>query len=156
MAHGTVVLAGGLPVERLALDLLIADFGWSFEEADSLSCLAELNSRRNVVAVLFSPRNLELPWDEALSGVLKAAPGAMPILCHGFADMIDWPQAAEAGAFHSLRLPFDLREVRQSLGFVWAAKRHPGIVPIHRRLQRRRGVTKPTSEACAQAAGIVA
>ena len=36
------------------------------------------------------------------------------ILCHGFAETVDWPQAADAGAFHSLLWPFDVREIRQS------------------------------------------
>jgi hypothetical protein len=61
MAHGTVVLAGSLPVEHLALDLLVAEFGWSFKEADSLRCLAELNVDHNLVTVLFSRRIWRFP-----------------------------------------------------------------------------------------------
>jgi hypothetical protein len=123
MAQGTVVLAGVLPVEHVALDRLVGEFGWSLNEASSLCRVAELNVDHTVVTVLFSPHDLALPWDQALRAVLEAAPNALPILCHGFADAVDWPQLAEAGAFHSLRLPLDIREVRQSLGFVWEAKR---------------------------------
>lgn len=118
MKRDTVVLAGSVRIEPPALDLLVAEFGWSFKRADSLGCLAELTAAHNVVSVLFSPKDLDLSWDQALRSVLDAAPGALPILCHGFAETIDWPQAAEAGAFHSLLVPFDLREVRQSLEFV--------------------------------------
>jgi hypothetical protein len=118
MTQGTVVLAGILPVEHVALDLLVAEFGWSLKEASSIAQVAELNSGRTVVTVLFSPHDLGLPWDQALRELLRAAPDALPILCHGFADAIDWPELADAGVFHSLLLPFDMGEVRQSLGFV--------------------------------------
>src|ERR1700722_747445 len=130
MTSRTVVLAGNLPVEHLDLDALVAEFGWSLEEAGSLGCLAELNRCNNIVTVLFSPKGLDLPWDQALRSVLDAAPGALPILCHGFAEPIDWPQAADAGAFHSLLLPLNLQEVRQSLGFAWSAKSRSAIIPI--------------------------
>jgi hypothetical protein len=118
MKRGTVVLAGHVRSEAPSLDLLVAELGWSLQRADSLGCLAELNNTHNLVSVLFIPKVLNLPWDRALRSVLDVAPGALPILCHGFAETIDWPQAAEAGAFHSLLVPFDLREVRQSLEFV--------------------------------------
>jgi hypothetical protein len=133
MPHGTVVLAGRLPVEHLKLHLLAAEFGWSIKQASSLCGVAELNADRNPVAVLFNPRDLALPWESALRGVLEAAPGALPILCHGFAETIDWPRAAEAGAFHSLHIPFALSEVRRSLGFVWEAKRRSVVIPINPR-----------------------
>lgn len=78
------------------------------------------------------------------------------MLCHGFAEMIDWPQVADAGAFHSLLLPFDVREVRQSLGFVWGAKRCSATMSIRCRLHPRRAISEQTPQACAHAAGIVA
>lgn len=130
MAQGTVALVGSFSVENLALDLLVAEFGWSFKQAPTLRRLAELNVGDNLVTVLFSPQNLALPWDQALRAILDSAPRALPILCHRFADAIDWPQVAEAGAFHSLLLPFDVHEIRQSLGFVSAAKVRQADVPI--------------------------
>jgi hypothetical protein len=132
-----VVVAGDLPIENLALDLLVAEFGWSLKEACSFGRLAELNADHNLAAVLFSPRNLALPWEQALGGILEAAPTALPILCCGFSEAIDWPQAARAGVFHSLLLPFNLPEVRQSLGFVFEAKRRPTIIPMRRQSHRR-------------------
>jgi hypothetical protein len=129
MTQGTVVLVGSLPVEHLTLDLLVAEFGWTLKQTSGLDGLVELNAGHNVVTALFSPRNLALPWDQALRAVLNAAPKALPVLCHGFADAIDWPQAAEAGGFHSLLLPFNVREVRQSLGFVLESKRRSAVIP---------------------------
>ena len=104
------------------LDCLASEFGWSFQKVDNLQNSPKLNLSDDVVAVLFSPTSLGLPWDEALNFILNAFPRAFPILCHGFADNIDWPKMADAGAFHSLPMPFSVAEVRQSLGFVWGAK----------------------------------
>jgi hypothetical protein len=122
MSHGTVVLVGSLPIERLVLDCLASEFGWSFQKVDNLQNSPNLNPPDDAVAVLFNPTSLGLPWDEALRSVLNAFPKAFPILCHGFADNIDWPEVADAGAFHSLPMPFSVAEVRQSLGFVWGAR----------------------------------
>jgi hypothetical protein len=82
--------------------------------------------------------------------ILDAAPGALPILCHGFADAIDWPQLVDAGVFHSLSFPFDLQEVRRSLGFVWSAKhvRQPAQRAIGR--QEQSSLTRPQGVASGQ------
>jgi hypothetical protein len=154
MKQGTVVLAGRISVEHLRLDALIAEFGWSLINAGDLCRLAELNESKHIVAVLFSPKGLELPWDRALSSTMAAAPHALPILCHGFAEPVDWPVAAEAGAFHSLLLPFKLHEVRQSLGFAWSAMSRSTPTPI-RQLQRLRSVLNEEAlQSHAQAAGV--
>ncbi len=120
MSHGTVVLFGSLPIERLVLDCLAAEFGLPFKEVDDFR--NSKNPIEDVVAVLFSPSSLNLPWHEALRSVLNAFPGAFPILCHRFGDNIDWPEVADAGAFHSIPVPFGVAELRQSIGFVWGAK----------------------------------
>ena len=153
MTSGTVVLVGTLPVAHLALDLLVAKFGWSVENAPNLHCLTKLNRDRNVVAVLFSPLDLALSWEEALRSVSEAAPRARPILCHRFSDKIDWPQVAEAGAFHSLLLPFTVSEVRHSFGFIWSTKSTSAPIQMHRRSQTWKPAIKVPQ---ARAAGIVA
>ena len=153
MTRGTVVLVGRLPAERLALDLLVAEFGWAIENAPSLGSLAKLNREGNLVAVLFNPQDLALPWEEALHSVLEAAPRALPILCHGFADGIDWPQVAEAGAFHSLLLPLRASEFRHTLGFISRAKRSSSPIQMHHRLQARKSVMNAPQ---ARAAGVLA
>lgn len=128
MTHGTVVLVVSLPVERLVLDCLASEFGWSFQKVDNLHNSPNLNPPDDAVAVLFNPNSLGLPWDEALRSVLNVFPKAFLILCHGFADNIEWPEVADAGAFHSLPMPFSVAEVRQSLGFVWGAKQSSKLV----------------------------
>jgi len=156
MTQGTVVLAGGLPIEHLSLDILVAEFGWSLKEVEGLGSLAELNHDHNLVTVLFSPKKLDLPWDEALRSILDAAPRALPIICHGFAEMIDWPQVAHAGVFHSLLLPFSWYEVRQSLGFAWGAKCRPASDPIRCRRPPRIAISGHNRLARAHGAGMLA
>jgi hypothetical protein len=155
MRQGTVVITGGLPIEHLALDGLVSRFGWSLEQTDGLRGLADLSAKRNVVAVLFSPGILDLPWEQALPSVLDAAPSALAILCHDFAETIDWPQAADAGAFHSLLLPLNLPEVQQSLGFVWGAKRRAAPIPISG-YPRLKTAIREQARGGARVSGIVA
>lgn len=156
MTHGTVVLVGNLPVEHLALDLLAAEFGWSLKEACSLPDVADLDTDHNLVAVLFSPRDLALSWEQALCAISNAAPKALPILCHGFADGIDWPQAARAGAFHSLLLPFCAREIRQSLGFVFEAKCRQAIIRVRYQSPRRIAAQNDAQQGSARVARVSA
>ena len=154
MPSGTVVLFGDLPVERQALEPLIAEFGWSLTEVRSIRDLTQANCDHNVIAVLFDPQTLCLPWDRVLHSILDAAPRTLPILCHRFAEAIDWPQVAEAGAFHSLQLPLNQREVRQSLGFVWSVKRHS--TARHIRRDPKGAVSEQAQESGARAVAMVA
>jgi hypothetical protein len=117
-----VAMAGISTNEEAALDRLAAEFGWSLRRVAGIRQVEDLIAAGDLVAVLFSPYGLGLTWEQALHAVQALAPGAFPIVCHGFAEPIDWPQLAEAGVFHALRLPFHLSEVRQSFGFVREAR----------------------------------
>ena len=156
MSSGIVVLFGDLPVERQALDLLVAEFGWSLTEVRTARDLAQANVDYNLITVLFDPETLSLPWDRALRLIFEAAPRTLPILCHRFAEGIDWPQVAEAGAFHSILLPLNQREVRQSLGFVWGARRHSTAISMSPHRDPKRAMREHTQKPVARAAGMVA
>jgi DNA-binding NtrC family response regulator len=154
MMPGTVVLLGDLPVERTAFDVFVTQLGWSLQKAASFRCLEEM-SDDNVVAVLFDANTLGVSWAEALKLVLDAAPSALPIVCHRFSETMEWPELAAAGAFHSLPLPLDPGEVRQSLGFAWSAKRiaPASVVPFRHPEWKR---TPPVMRGRAHSAGSVA
>ncbi len=127
MSQGNVVLLGGFQTDRGQLDRLVSEFGWSLREVQTLDELG----RANPVAVLIHPAAFNLTWHRALETVLDAAPRTRPIVCQHFSELIDWTELADAGAFHSLRLPLDLKEVRQSLGFVWAASHaDSNVIPL--------------------------
>ncbi len=124
MSNGTVVLLGNLNIDRAIFDPVAAEFGWSVTQTESLQFLKEVSGRKEVVAVIFDATKLGLSWQDALERVLESSPRALPIACAGFSEVIPWSDLAEAGAFHELRRPIEASEVRTSLGFVWAAKRH--------------------------------
>jgi len=142
--QGHVVLVGSLPIGRLALGRLVTEFDWTMKTAAGLRRLAELSADHNLEVVLFSPAHLDLPWEQALRAVLDAAPRALPILCHTFGEQMDWQQAADPRIFHSLPVPFDPREVRQSLGFAWAAKRRTAAIPMPTPAPPRRVIRERT------------
>ena len=122
MPHATVVLLGNLPVETLPIEVVAAEFGWSVESAVDLGHLRKLARSHNLVAVLFHPDGFGLTHSQIMNAVRDSAPSARCIPCHRFSDRVNWPDLAEAGAFHALALPLKLNEVRQSLGFVWSAR----------------------------------
>jgi DNA-binding NtrC family response regulator len=122
IAKKAVVLLGDLSSGAALLSNVIQEFGWSLEQVSNFENLRKLLRDRSVVAVLFEPKSLGISWSEALRLVLEIAPEALPMVCQRFSETVIWPDLAEAGAFHSLSLPLDARELRQSLGFVWTAK----------------------------------
>ena len=122
MARETVVLLANEVAGQRRLEDLLTEFGWDFEKVTTLGGLAELSARVDIRVVVVDPATVELPWRDAISMVRRAAPNSLPILCHRISDAIDWVEASAAGAFDLLGLPLDLGELRQSLGFAWAAK----------------------------------
>ncbi len=116
-----IVLLGNIPLEPVAG--LAAKFGWPVEKTDCFAQLRRITSRYGAVAVLFEPEAFGLSWEMALDCVRDAAPGAMAVVCRRFSDVIDWPRLATRGAFHLISLPLEESELRQSLGFIWAATR---------------------------------
>jgi DNA-binding NtrC family response regulator len=140
MPNPTVVLLGSLPIEASMLAGLASEFGWSVDAAMDFSELRELRQNRNVVAILFDARNLSLSIPQALESVRAIAPQAQLIPCYRFSEVVNWPDLAEAGAFHALALPFDTGEIRQSLGFVWSARlrKTANVVPMRPASERPR------------------
>ncbi len=139
MAIGTVALLGNINVDREVFDAVAAEFDCNVEQTTSLSSLRRMSAGSNIVAVLFDARALGLSWRDALKFVMDAAPEAFPIACSGFSETIPWPELADAGAYHLLRLPIDESEVRHSFGFIWAAKRsdHPRTMTASSRFASR-------------------
>ena len=121
MNQEVVVVLGNLAAGRAAIDPLAQGFGWSVEPAQDLKQLRTLATEQRVVAVLLDARALGMSWEHALDAVRCIVPRALTIVCHRFSEAIEWPELADAGAFHALPVPFDSAEVRQSLGYVAAA-----------------------------------
>lgn len=128
----TVVFLGDFSDTRVPLEALAAKFGWAMESVLFQSELLALHATRDVVAVFFRPA-AGMDWRSALEMVLNAAPAASAVVCHGFAEMLSWPEMANAGAFLPLALPFHSDEVRQTLGFIANA-----VSRRHRQEEQRR------------------
>jgi len=158
MANGVVVFLGGCCAGCPALDSIVEQFGWSLEFAPTFENLGERSGRQNIVAVFLDPGSLDLPPCEALQSAHEAAPRARQILCHRFSDTMSLPEMAEAGAFHALPLPLDPAEVRQCLGFVWAAeRRRPGnVVSLEDHSLVRRKSASTTAKLSPKASSTVA
>jgi len=118
--ESALVVIGNLPVDCVWLAEMAKEFGWTLERAADLVHLKAISMDYDPMVVLFDSTGLQEPYQRTLQIILDVAPGALPIVCQRFSDAIPWTDLAEAGAFHSLRLPFDAREVRQSLGFAWS------------------------------------
>jgi DNA-binding NtrC family response regulator len=116
MANDAIVVLGD--ISTVAVARVAKQFGWEVLNVKSIDQLEQVSAERQVIAVLFNHN--QTAWRTALESVLDAACEALPIVCHRFSDMVDWPELAEAGAFHSLSLPFDDAELMQSLRFVSA------------------------------------
>ena len=124
-----IVTVGTLPIDD-RLRSLARSFGWwLFRVAEAHQVQAAGNAV-DVVAILFEPREVASSWQEALKIVRSAAPRALPVVCHRFSDWLPWHELAAAGAFHELWLPFDVREVRQSWGFVQEARLRKAARPM--------------------------
>jgi len=123
MLSGRIVFLGNRPaIETIAFEKLTPEFGWSVEVAEDANRLRRLGESGNVVAVFFEVDMLGRSWEEALQSARDAAPQALLIPCHRFSDSVNWPELADAGAFHALPVPLKQDEIRQSLSFVWSAR----------------------------------
>jgi len=130
MTNGTVVFLGSSGTQPL--NPLVQEFGWAFETSSSLDEFRNLNAIRSPVAILVDADSLGSSWRQALRSIREIDSQSLLIVCHRFSDNVDWSELAEAGAFHSLALPLDVSEVRQSLAFVWSARfrRATKVLPI--------------------------
>ena len=121
----TVIILGAAPLEVRILPGIAHEYGWSLKSAQHVTDLRNIREQCRIVAVLFQADESQMAPGDMIDAIRAAAPGARPIVCHRFSDSTPWPAMAAAGAFHSLRVPFAVPEVRQSFGFVWAGQGIP-------------------------------
>ncbi len=123
--RGCIVLLGDFSNERLDLDAIGHDFGWSVDRASDLSELQEIGRSRTVIAVLIQAGSLHLTWHAVMRAIRATAPRARIIVCHKVDQAHFRAEMVDSGAFGVLLSPLAHSEVRQSLGFVWASKITP-------------------------------
>lgn len=118
-----IALLGDFSDEPVTLASIGSEFCWSVDAVSDLRGLEDLCRRNDVVAVLLNARTMNVSWEDALKAVRAIAPQARPVICHSAPQMHSRREMTEAGAYHTLLLPLDPGEVRQSFGFVSDAKR---------------------------------
>jgi len=121
-----IALWGDFSNQLATLDSLGSEFSWSVDAVADLRGLEDLCRRNDVVAVLLNAPTLEVPWRDALKAVRAIAPEARTVICHSAPEMHHRREMTEAGAYHTLLLPLDTREVRQSFNFVLGSQRAVG------------------------------
>lgn len=108
---GHIALLGEFLAERMKLNTTARALGWSIHEAEAAS-LAEIgNTRTPLVAVLIHPQTLGMPWMHALDLARSVAPGVRVVICHGPEELDAQPDMTASGAFYTLLLPSDAREL---------------------------------------------
>ena len=124
MTGNLIVMPGSANLDLRALQAAAVEFGWT------VRFVHDVREAALARAVLFYRDALGpgCSWLDAVRQFKLALPEARLIVCHGLAEVIDWPELCDAGAFHALGLPLSVNEVRKSLGFVLEAeKRLSGV-----------------------------
>jgi hypothetical protein len=114
-----VALLGDFSAERVDLRSIAAEFGWSLRCLNELARLAE----PAVESVMIHAKTLDRPWNEVVDAIHQALPNARCVVCLGLDETSSQEEPAAPGIFQTLKLPLNQCEVRQALGFVWAAAR---------------------------------
>ncbi|HXJ40343.1 MAG TPA: hypothetical protein VNH18_13770 [Bryobacteraceae bacterium] len=125
MADQIVVMAGPNRVDLHILATVANEFRWTVGTAEDPREVAESLPNGQPLALLFD-RDVPGPrysWLETVRRLSLILPGVRLIACLGFAEYVDWAELRAAGAFHALRVPFKVNEVRQSLGFILDAEK---------------------------------
>lgn len=116
-----ILLLGDFSQERVAFEEIASEFSFSLLRAASLSEVRGLSSTPNVAAIFLHAECNAGNWRELV-------PDARLILCQRFRIRSD---ENSRSAFHALRLPLHPSELRQALGFVWAAVHRKPVDRAH-------------------------
>jgi voltage-gated potassium channel Kch len=112
MAAGSgVALFGNFSKEQGALRGISAHVCDAAQAAD----LATLFRDLRLLAVFIHAETAGAGWPHALDIVRAAAPGIPAVVCHGLDALDTQDEMTEAGAYYTLLLPADEREVRRLL-----------------------------------------
>jgi hypothetical protein len=127
MTGNIIVMPGSARLDIRTLQAVAGDFGWEVKVA------RDTREAYKAEAVFFHRDALgaDCSWVDAVRLLRLALPEARLVACHGLAELIDWPELCDAGAFHALGLPLNEDEVRSSLGFIaQSLMRHEDSVSV--------------------------
>jgi len=104
---GYVALYGEF-LNALDLNAAVREFGWSTRRVTG----SAVKSLTRLVAVLIHPKSLGMPWRKALELIQAIAPGVRTVICHDLDELDLQNEMITSGAFYTLLLPADPRELR--------------------------------------------
>jgi hypothetical protein len=107
----SVALVGDFSKERAGLDRIGPHPCAAVRPAD----LPKLSRDLRLLAVFIHAETAGTEWLKSLEMVRSAAPGVPAVICHGIEALDAQDDMTEAGAFYTLLLPVDEREVRTLL-----------------------------------------
>lgn len=120
-------MPGSARLDIPVLRVVAEEFGWGVKLVEDISDLAVAQVCRRAAVVLFHRDAVgrEHSWFDAARFLRLTLPESRLVACHGFSELLEWPELSDFGVFHAVGLPLKENEVRQSLGFVWQALNSP-------------------------------
>jgi hypothetical protein len=109
---GHIALFGEFLHGRLNLNAGAREFSWSTRHAKIVSNLKAVGTRTPLLAVLIHPRSLDMSWSDALNLTRAAVPEIRVVICHEMDELDSQPEMIASGAFYTLLMPADSRELR--------------------------------------------
>ncbi|MEP7351994.1 MAG: hypothetical protein ABI824_02055 [Acidobacteriota bacterium] len=140
-----ITLLGDFSSEYVDLRTIASGFDWSTALVADFAELSTLTARCEIAVVMVHVRSLGTSWVNALSRVRYIAPNARVVICHGADQAFGRRDMLERGAYGVLQLPLDAGEVRQLLGFVWAAPQRMTREPAQSSDDQRQSSQKPNA-----------
>ena len=107
---GHLALFGEILDECTKLNMAARGFGWSVRNAGE-SRVEPVDATTPLVAVLIHPQTLGMSWTDALELIRSVAPGIRVVICHGPEELDAQSEMTASGAFYTLLLPSDAREL---------------------------------------------
>ena len=98
--------------DRLNLNAAAREFGWSTRQVTAASKVESVGVRTRLIAALVQPASLGMPWSDALDLIRTAAPDIRVVICHGMDELDSQPAMTDSGAFYTLLMPADPRELQ--------------------------------------------
>jgi hypothetical protein len=120
-----VAIPGAAAFDFELLRTVAHEFGWTVQMAGNLSESSSAERTGRIAGVIFHRSAVAsgVSWPKAIESVRTEYPEARLIGCYGFSEPLDGNEPSTSRLFHMLGLPLKENEVRQSLGFVWAAEK---------------------------------
>jgi AmiR/NasT family two-component response regulator len=119
-----VVLFGDFSEEPVDIRQIGSEFSWSVTEAASFREVRAAYYRNPIAAIVIQAHSISAPLQSVLEELAILAPGARLIVSYKAGDAGLLRDIIDSGACGAVMSPLNETELRQTLGFAWAARRN--------------------------------